>query len=220
MSGICRAPDCENPKAPKSSMCHTHKARWWRYKSYDLPDWRAGASCSAPDCAEPVYHREPLLCRAHYFRLWRTGTLGTAPVRGAYPARIAAPVRVAHPCAAPDCDTTVWATYCDLHATRFRRYGTTELLGGPAPRYGAENTSWTGDGASYSAVHLRLNKTLGSARHYPCVGGCGGAAAQWAFDHEAPTRRLDPLTGPYSTSLDDYRPMCVSCHKRYDLAHR
>lgn len=47
---------------------------------------------------------------------------------------------------------------------------------------------------------------------------CDQRAKHWAYDHTDPAERTDPKMGPYSTDLDRYLPLCVPCHKRFDLA--
>lgn len=75
---------------------------------------------------------------------------------------------------------------------------------------GAErNHMWAGDDAGYQALHLRVETARGKPSH--CV-RCGKnspfARYEWAN-----------LTGNY-TDIDDYRRMCVRCHRRYDAARR
>jgi hypothetical protein len=69
---------------------------------------------------------------------------------------------------------------------------------------GESHPNWTGDAASYAAVHFRLDRVHGKARDYRC--GCGAQAAEWAFD--------EPVG--FSTDLSRYTAMCSSCHKRHD----
>jgi hypothetical protein len=42
----------------------------------------------------------------------------------------------------------------------------------------------------------------------------------WAYDYSDPNARSDARRGPYSLDLNRYIPLCRSCHKRFDLAHR
>jgi len=48
---------------------------------------------------------------------------------------------------------------------------------------------------------------------------CGAAADHWAYDHTDPNERRDDRGRPYSTDLDRYRPLCKTCHRRFDVQH-
>ena len=147
------------------------------------------------------------LCDAHYFRLWRTGSVGPAEVALKQPG---ATCTVAG-CAAPHSALG----YCHTHYTRHRRHGDPTVVKTPAPRRGAANSSWTGDLASYSAVHMRVRVALGPASARMC--GCGARAEEWAYDHSDPNGRVDPKSGMrYSTDIARYMPMCATCHRRMD----
>jgi hypothetical protein len=77
---------------------------------------------------------------------------------------------------------------------------------------------WGSDDVGYSAVHERLRQR-GPAAEHACAHGCGRAADQWAYDHSCPNERQS-ATGPFSTDLDRYMPLCSSCHKRFDIGRR
>ncbi len=94
---------------------------------------------------------------------------------------------------------------CNLHYIRWRKRGT---LAEWHPERGASSPNWTGDDASYRAVHKRLEKERGKAREHTCE--CGDPAEHWAFDEP---------TG-YSTDTSRYRPLCVSCHRTADGSER
>ena len=66
-----------------------------------------------------------------------------------------------------------------------------------APRKAVESLT-------YSQLHVRVRKEHGSAVLYPCSSGCGRVAQNWAS--------LDDYL-----KMDDYVPLCISCHKRFDL---
>jgi hypothetical protein len=74
---------------------------------------------------------------------------------------------------------------------------------------------WTGDDATYMAVHQRLRIRRGSAKLHKCV-DCGLDAKQWSYEHNDPNEKSSEL-GPYSTDLNYYSPRCISCHKKFDL---
>ncbi len=59
----------------------------------------------------------------------------------------------------------------------------------------------------YSADHHRVYRERGKARDYKCAQDCGRQAMQWAQTH-----------GTDGKSPEDYRPLCRSCHAKYDGA--
>jgi hypothetical protein len=74
------------------------------------------------------------------------------------------------------------------------------------PRYGANCYQWKGDAVGYRAAHDRVRKARGKAS--TCVFGCVSRFYVWAN-----------LTDQYH-DLDDYAPMCQSCHLKFDNARR
>jgi hypothetical protein len=166
--------------------------------------------CRAAGCDRPVAYVGTGVCQAHYFRLRRTGTLGLEPIRARRTG-----------CEIPGCGRRHDARgLCATHYSRWLRYGSTELPDRPtSTSRGPDNASWRGDGIGYSGAHRRLRSALGPAAAHPCT-RCGTVpAAQWALIHGSPRQRTDATTGlHYSPDPQDYQPLCVSCHKRYDLA--
>lgn len=70
------------------------------------------------------------------------------------------------------------------------------------------------DVPTYSGAHMRVRADRGPAADYLC--GCGSVAAQWAYRHDDPDE-LKAAEGAYSADPYRYDPMCVSCHKKFDL---
>lgn len=71
---------------------------------------------------------------------------------------------------------------------------------------------------AYTKAHRRIARLRGKATSYACV-DCEKPAQEWALDHsgEDPGRVLDPVLNVYySTDVMRYRPMCRSCHRKYD----
>ena len=163
--------------------------------------------CLVDGCTRPVHYKAARLCQMHYFRRRRNGTLGEAESR----------VRRRGPtCTVPDCSKPHDSNgLCSMHVTRLRRHGDVGVVNVPVRHFGPDNHTWTGDEATYRAVHDRLTATYGDAGAYRCT--CGNWAAHWAYDHADPNGRIGP-DGPYSTRPSHYRPMCVSCHKLLDLS--
>lgn len=108
---------------------------------------------------------------------------------------------------------------CGTHYQRWRRNG--DPLASTIRR-GPEHYAWTGDDATYAAVHQRLYSLHGLARLRACR-LCEKPAVQWAYTYGAPDERVgDDGHGrsmPYSTDLTYYVALCNPCHRRLDLRH-
>jgi hypothetical protein len=74
-----------------------------------------------------------------------------------------------------------------------------------AARTEAASPQWKGDAASKEAKHMWVR------RHYPVTGRCDECGAtgrtQYAFKHHP---------ADYTRNRDDYRELCVTCHRRAD----
>ena len=145
--------------------------------------------CSFDGCDKPVRTRG--LCQGHYLQQWRGQEL-----RPLYQHLEKVP------CAFPDCPRFAGETpLCRSHR-RQQRLG--QELRPLQP--------WTH--TSYQAVHLRVRKARGDAAEHRCI-ECGEQAAQWACQRNKET--IDQsMQLPYSTEVDDYEPMCSSCHRVMD----
>jgi len=166
--------------------------------------------CRAERCDRPVAYLGAGVCQAHYFRLRRTGTLGDEPIR---------PRRTG--CEIPGCDRPHDARgLCAAHYSRLLRHGNTELPARSTPPRGPDNAMWRGDQVGYDGAHRRLRSARGPAAAHPCA-RCGTRPAQhWALIHGSPRQRTDPAGLPYSPDPRDYRALCPSCHKYYDMGQR
>lgn len=72
-----------------------------------------------------------------------------------------------------------------------------------------KNHNWLGKKAKYSAFHERVRKWLGKAKRCDVCGKHKrNKNYQWAN-----------LTGDYNNT-NDYKQMCVSCHRKYDFKER
>lgn len=93
---------------------------------------------------------------------------------------------------------------CAKHRTRWNRHKSFDVVKNERNK----------EFPTYSAAHKRIYVKRGLAKHSDCV-DCGNTAAQWALVHTA--KSLITKDGlRYSANPDDYQPMCVSCHQRYD----
>jgi hypothetical protein len=102
---------------------------------------------------------------------------------------------------------------CTKHFTRARRHGDPTHV---TPTTGEFNNFWHGDDIGFGAAHDRVTSQRGRAADQLCV-NCGQPARHWAYDHLDPEEKRADKLGPYSTKVEHYQPMCVPCHKRFDL---
>lgn len=110
-------------------------------------------------------------------------------------------------CGIEGCDKPRKGRWCVMHYKRIKRHGSPDvtLKRGPQP-----GSNWV-EKPSYLTVHKRLHKIRGRAETHLC--SCGQPAAQWSYiGPREPGERM-----PYSENLDEYEPLCVSCHKRRDM---
>lgn len=165
---------------------------------------KATRTCSVDSCGKP--HLARGYCSAHYTRV---------RIHGSPDVALKAPNGTRAGCSVSGCEREHDGLgYCAMHRRRLQTHGTT----GPRPMAGPHNPNWSAS-PSYSAIHRRLARTNGAAAALPCADGCGSPAAEWAYDYTDPFE-LPSADGPYSVELARYRPLCKSCHKLFDLAHR
>ena len=96
-------------------------------------------------------------------------------------------------------------------ANHMRKHGVNARIAAKRNQFGEINHMWKGDNATYKAFHVRLKNRKGRAANYGCS-VCGtkdpNTRYEWAN-----------MTGNYM-DMDDYQPMCVTCHRRYDQKRR
>ena len=165
-------------------------------------------ACIHPDgCGKPA--RINGWCKAHYSRIVRTGKPGCAEVPK--------PKRT---CLAENCGRIVDGLgglgYCGKHYQRVRKHGNPETIekGGSSLPFD-KNPNWSTT-PSYNAVHLRLQRILGSAKRHQCV-DCSADAKEWSYDYTDKDELTDPQ-GAYSIKASHYYPRCIRCHRVFDLA--
>jgi len=85
-------------------------------------------------------------------------------------------------------------------------------------RTGPSRADWTGAQPTYRAMHKRVERARGKASTHQCA-SCPDPARQWSYDETDPA----PIEGTengstvrWSTDVERYRPLCLSCHKRTD----
>ena len=106
---------------------------------------------------------------------------------------------------------------CNTHYTRLRRTG---KLGGPVGNRGQQPgrpSNHRRQSVGYQAVHRRLKFERGEASQFDCGQPlCTKQAREWAYDHGDPNEQCDGGLS-YSLKLEHYLPLCVACHRRFDL---
>ncbi|WP_374709425.1 hypothetical protein [Novosphingobium capsulatum] len=85
-----------------------------------------------------------------------------------------------------------------------RRHSIRARVAAKRDQFGSSNHAWKGDLAGKSALHRRLYSRFGKPSH---CSQCGTSEAAH-YDYAN-------LTGQYE-DLEDYAPMCRSCHWKYD----
>ncbi len=72
---------------------------------------------------------------------------------------------------------------------------------------GSKNHLWKGNKVGYVGLHHWLYRWLGKANHCEVCGKNDKRMYHWCnIDHQ------------YRRVLDDYIPMCVPCHRKYDYS--
>lgn len=118
------------------------------------------------------------------------------------------------------------AEYCEKHYHRLRRHGDVNYT---ANRQACDilgcirkhtkrgyHFGYSTVGLTYAGAHIRVKAQRGSAKQWRCH-SCDALANHWAYDHQDEHQMVEKGL-PYSGDPKHYRPMCVPCHKRSDLA--
>lgn len=88
-----------------------------------------------------------------------------------------------------------------------KNHGIRARVAAKRDQFGEKNPGWKGDSAGYQAMHLRVESRRGKACGHSCH-VCGVSDKSLSYDWAN-------LTGHYDL-IDDYAPMCRSCHRWYD----
>jgi hypothetical protein len=213
----CSAEGCTRKARTKgATYCdmHYHRVRRTGMPGPAGPVRRTSPGiCIVDDCGKPTRNGACLYCEMHYCRLNKTGTL-TSTRLFPYP----------DACLVENCPKKPSVRgYCKMHASRIERHGSPHIVIAPDQRnvrHGSDNPRWLPDDVvDYRTVHMRLRRTIGSARTMQCA-DCGDRkAVHWSYDHQDPDERMSPDGVPYSIKAEHYQPRCASCHKFYDHAH-
>lgn len=104
--------------------------------------------------------------------------------------------------------------WCSMHYNRWWRHGDPEIVLKKGPPKGTERRK---EVLSYTGAHKRVQAFRGKATEYVC-NHCGEPASHWSVQLERVLVVYEDHEGhPYSVEPDDYDPLCVPCHKAYDL---
>jgi len=83
----------------------------------------------------------------------------------------------------------------------------TEFKKGRIEPRGENNPMWKGNNAKKNPKHRWIDRKLGKAKNYKCI-ICGKQAYGWSNkDHT------------YTRNLEDYQPLCCSCHLKWDYKY-
>jgi hypothetical protein len=108
--------------------------------------------------------------------------------------------------------------FCPKHRHRAIAFG--DPLAEPPPKRlptGEAHPQWKGDRPGYAAMHMRVKAAHGSASGHVCE--CGAPAQDWAMRQDAESVLDESVGLRYSPRIEDYSPMCKSCHHAYDGIH-
>lgn len=161
-------------------------------------------TCSIENCERPFFQRG--WCAAHWNRVRRTGSPGTAPIQSRRTG-----------CDVPGCEQKHFGRgYCQMHLRRLKTNGDPLRVRKVGQAPGPDHPLWRGDAITYGGAHRRVERHCGKATEYACS-ACDGPAREWAYIHGSLAEQIDPDTGkPFSADVDDYAPMCAPCHRHYD----
>lgn len=207
---ICSVEGCENKNHAKG-MCTIHYARFKRRGTTGPveAERKHGRVCAVDGCDRKGNGGRGM-CGMHNMRVKKYGD-PTVNLKS----------RPKVPCAVDDCEKIAKALgYCPTHYARVQRWGDVNIVR-PNTERGEKNPSWRGDSVSYAGAHRRVYRTRGKASGHTCK-HCGDRAAHWAYDHadESPLMGMAQFgLAEYSGNPKHYMPLCVPCHKNFDLSN-
>lgn len=154
--------------------------------------------CSIDGCEKRFLARD--LCRMHYQRFRTFGYAGEAEPRK---------VHGQADCKAHGCTNKARSrNLCPKHYKRWQHFGEDGInrLSERDPKHVV----------TYYGAHVRTRTLRGHANLHACV-HCGECAAEWSYMHDDPDEVIDDRGISYSQDPYHYQPMCIKCHRNYDL---
>ena len=171
-------------------------------------------TCSLLDCANPIKRHG--YCYAHYMKNWRYGTptpVHAPTYKDLIGQRFGALLVIER-------SVKRWLCRCDCGVEVAVLSG--DLNRGTTNSCGNRTVHNRRDDIAYCTAHDRVRADRGRVQLQQCV-GCGVPAHHWSYDHADPDELLDYTMSarPVAYSIDPahYVPRCVTCHRRYDVAH-
>ena len=235
---ICSVEDCSN-KVRARGLCGKHYERWRNHGDVHKRFGRIeGAPCAVEGCQRKVKSRG--YCGMHYTRIMETGEPGEVESRrggrecvvpgcdkpylaSGYcsmhywrwkkygDAGEATPRRVANQgqCRVEDCGLEARSRFlCEKHLKRFYDFGEDGIT-----RISERDQLHI---LTYNGAHKRTAARRGRADQHACI-RCGDRAGEWAYQHNDPEEVWDERGIPYSLDPNHYEPMCIPCHRSFDL---
>lgn len=211
MKKLCSFDGCTRSHYCKG-FCTLHYQRYRKHGDPSVAPIINTNVCVVEGCDEVARTLGQTLCPFHYSRQIHGRSLA-APKRQQRDKRGTC---IVAGCSAKDAGPL---GYCSKHLARVRRNGSPHVVIHQRDRRNKleNHPRWTGEEATYSAIHQRLKSQRGCASDMKCI-DCEGKAQHWSYTHDSEYELVDSDLGPYSTNLSDYVPRCVRCHKRFDLA--
>lgn len=198
---MCFVDGCEKPIVAHK-LCSTHYKRWKKHGDPGPAETSRlkNRICSVEGCDRSYFARD--FCQMHYHRWQRHGDPGSAE-----PAIICGQVV----CSVEGCNEPYRCNgFCIKHQARWMRYGD------PLARHNDEY-----DVMQYAGAHGKVRMAKGLPSQHLCE-HCGKQAEEWSYKGSDPDELIgvDRRNGElrkYSLNIDYYQPLCVPCHRRFDL---
>jgi predicted transcriptional regulator len=204
LGGSCSVDDCNRPIKCKG-LCAMHYKRMRETGSVGQAGSAFRTSCSVVGCSGR--HRANGLCELHYSRLRRLGSVDKPPT---YSTEMVDAVRRLY-----DSGMSQVEVGLELGVTQkviARLMSVHGLAARPRIKRnqrGANNSVWNPSTANYKTLHSRVSAARGRPKRCEECGTADPARMyHWAN-----------LTGDY-VNVNDYRRMCVPCHRAYDDSRR